>query len=506
MKVFFLSLIMLAIGVASGINYRSLASIAGFPLQATEMQDVEMEPDPDEPVYWVAPMDPNYRRDKPGKSPMGMDLVPVYSESEGGDDEIGTVTISPHVENNIGVRSEAATKGKLATRIDTVGYIQLDETAVTMVHPRVEGWLEKLYVKIEGQRVKKGEPLFSIYAPQLVAAQEEFLLALKRNEKVLIESARSRLRALQVSPGQIDALVKKQKVRQSVTVYAPRSGYITSLDIREGNFVKPGNLIMTIASLDQVWLMAEVFERQAVHLEKGAIGVMKLDYAPEEKWRGVVDYIYPVLDETTRTVKVRMIFDNPDMQLKPNMFAQVSISGKPMDDVILVPKEAVIRNAESDRVVLVMGKGKYKSINVGTGRMDKQYIEITEGIEVGEKVVTSAQFLLDSESSITSDFKRMEPMQSSVGRVWADGVINSVMPGHSMLNIQHEPIPDWGWGEMTMDFNVMEGVTLDGLTAGQNIRFEIEKNMDGTYTIASIGNESQINSHQHIHSKEEMQQ
>ncbi len=501
MKALIFGLIMLAIGVVSGINYPLLASMVGIEPTSTEPNPMAALPEPasDEPLFWVAPMDPNYKRDKPGKSPMGMDLVPVFDDAGSEEDEVGTVKISASVENNIGVRTAEVVRGKLASRIDTVGYIQLDESGMVHVHPRVEGWLEKLFVKVEGQKVERGEPLFNIYSPQLVAAQEEYLLALKRKEKILIDSAKTRLRALHVSPGQIKTLTEKKSVRQTVTIFAPKSGYITSLAIREGNFVKPGNQIMTIASLDKVWLMAEVFERQAAYLEKDAVGIMKLEYQPEQKWRGTVDYIYPVLDTKTRTVKVRMVFDNPDMSLKPNMFAHVSISGKPGEESVLVPKEAVIRNADSDRVVLALGDGKYKSINVSSGKQDATSIEILDGLDAGDQVVTSAHFLLDSESSITSDFKRMEPEPD---RVWTQGVISSVMAGHGMLTITHEPIPDWDWGEMTMDFTVLDGVELDGFESGQRIKFEIEKESDGSYVIASV-NQAMDMMHDHGMDQEE---
>lgn len=355
----------------------------------------------DEPLYWVAPMDANYRRDKPGKSPMGMDLVPVYAQAA------GSVEISPEVVNNLGVRTALVAPGTLRTRISTVGYVQYDEDRLVHVHPRVEGWIEKLYVKAAGDPVEQGEPLYELYSPQLVNAQEELLLALKRNSERLVDAARDRLLALQLTPEFIAALEREREVRQTVTFRASHSGVIDNLNIREGFYVKPGTTLMSVGALDDVWVEAEVFERQAALVQVGQPVTMTLDYAPGRNWRGQVDYVYPSLDEKNRTLRVRLRFANDDRTLKPNMFAQVVIEVARQDDVLVVPREALIRTGEQDRVVLALGKGRFKSVAVAPGRMDDNAVEILRGLEPGDTVVVSAQFLLDSESSRSSDFKRM---------------------------------------------------------------------------------------------------
>ena len=354
-----------------------------------------------EPLYWVAPMDANYRRDRPGKSPMGMDLVPVYAEAS------GTVSISPEVVNNLGVRTAPVARGELRTRISTVGYVQYDEDRLVHVHPRVEGWIEKLYVKAAGDPVEQGEPLYELYSPQLVNAQEELLLALKRNSERLVKAARDRLLALQLTPEFIASLERERKVRQTVTFRASHSGVIDNLNIREGFYVKPGTTLMSVGALDDVWVEAEVFERQAGLVAVGQPVTMTLDYAPGRSWQGAVDYVYPSLDEKTRTLRVRLRFANRDRTLKPNMFAQVVIEAARHDDVLVVPREAIIRTGEQDRVVLALGEGRFKSVAVAPGRMDESSVEILQGLEEGDSVVVSAQFLLDSESSRNSDFKRM---------------------------------------------------------------------------------------------------
>ena len=361
-----------------------------------------------EPLYWVAPMDPDYRRDKPGKSPMGMDLIPVYDQGDGtAATGPGTITISPDVVNNLGVRTAAAQLRSMHTAITTVGYVQYDEDQLIHIHPRVEGWIEKLHVKAAGNPVKEGQPLYDLYSPQLVNAQEELVLALNRNNSRLIQAAEDRLKALQIDNAVINQLKQDRKVHQTMTFFAPQSGVVDNLDIREGYFVEPGTTLMSVGTLEEVWVEAEIFERQASMVEVGLPVTMNLDYLPGETWQGKVNYVYPTLDPKTRTARIRLRFQNRNNLLKPNMFAQVTIHADAKEDTLMIPREAVIRTGSQDRVVLALGEGRFKSVEVKLGRLDDQYAEIITGLESGEEVVTSAQFLLDSESSKTSDFRRL---------------------------------------------------------------------------------------------------
>tara|TARA_R110002096_G_scaffold377632_3_gene571488 strand:+ start:18832 stop:20172 length:1341 start_codon:yes stop_codon:yes gene_type:complete len=373
-----------------------------------ETQSQSATSNENKPLYWVAPMDPNYKRDKPGKSPMGMDLIPVYEKgNRGGNSGPGTIEISPEVVNNLGVRTVTAEYKPLHLKIKTVGYVQYDEDKLVHIHPRIEGWIEKLYVKASGDPVEKGQPLYKIYSPELVNAQEELVLALNRKNSRLLQAAENRLRALRVTDQTINDIKTTKKISQTITMFAPQGGVVDNLNIREGFFVKPGTTMMSIGVLDQIWVEAEVFERQASQVKENLPVTMSLDYMPGKKWRGIVDYIYPTLDTKTRTLKVRLRFDNKNSELKPNMFAEVVIHAENTDDSLLVPKEAIIRSGSFDRLVLALGDGRYKSVKVKIGRVDDQFAEIISGIDAGESVVASAQFLLDSESSKTSDFKRM---------------------------------------------------------------------------------------------------
>jgi Cu(I)/Ag(I) efflux system membrane fusion protein len=357
------------------------------------------------PSYWVAPMDANFRRDKPGKSPMGMDLIPVFKAT---DDDLGVVRISPDVINNLGIRTALVTRDVLRAEIRTVGYVKYDEDQLKHIHPRVEGWIENLYVKAAGDPVTKNQPLYDLYSPQLVNAQEEYLLALSRNNNSLISASENRLKALQLSPSFINQLGKNKKVQQTITFDAPQDGVIDNLNIREGFFVKPGTTLMSIAVLDQVWVEAEIFERQAALVKIGLPVTMTVDYMQGHVWEGQVDYVYPTLDPKNRTARVRLRFENSDKLLKPNMFTVVVIHRQSDAPTLLVPKQAVIRTGARNVVVQALGNGKFKSIEVELGASDGTNIAISKGLKEGETVVVSAQFLLDSESSKDSDFKRMD--------------------------------------------------------------------------------------------------
>lgn len=405
MKKYLTYIIAVLFGVALTAIYHvfwpEASSKAGGHRQDNHAEDSPVS-NVNEPLYWVAPMDANYRRDEPGLSPMGMELVPVYAGNSA-----GLVKISPQVENNLGVRTVAAEIKTLDIPINTVGYVGFDEDRLIHIHPRVEGWLEQLLVKSEGEAVKVGQPLYALYSPKLVAAQEELILALQRGNQRLIRSAEERLETLDVPQAQINTLKKTRKPRKTVVVNAPQDGVIANLGVREGMFVKPGNALMSVGALDEVWVTAEVFERQAGVLAVGDFVIMSLDYLPGRKWQGEVDYIYPILDNKTRTVRVRLRFSNEDALLKPNMFAQVEIHSGEATPTLQVPREAVIRTGNQDRVVIALGDGKYKSVEVELGRIGVREAEILSGIEAGDVVVSSAHFLLDSESSIDSDFQRM---------------------------------------------------------------------------------------------------
>ena len=483
-------LALLVVGVAIG----SFITIAGYPIlkgyfPSLQTAETSVQPTAEKkPLYWVAPMDPNYRSDKPGKSPMGMDLIPFYGEEGSGSKASpGTVIISPDVVDDLGVLTAAAHLGFLRSEINTVGYVKYDEDHLEHIHPRVKGWIEKLYVKASGDPVKKGEPLYNLYSPELVNAQEELVMAVERKKPRLIRAAENRLASLRVSAATIKQIRESGEVKQTVIFYTPQDGVIDKLDIRQGFYVQPTSTIMSIAALDPIWVEAEVFERQAGELAVGLPVTMRLDYLPGKEWNGVVEYVYPALDAKTRTLRVRLRFDNKERLLKPGMFAQVVIHLDNTKKSLLVPREAVIRTGRSNRVVLALGEGRFKSVNVEVGRFDEQSAEILSGLSEGEKVVTSAQFLIDSESSKTAAFKRLHHGGEAVPTsVWVEATIKNVMADHRMVKVSHKAVSAWDWPAMTMNFTVAKDVDLASLKAGMTLQVEITKTQDDQYQISKV--------------------
>lgn len=370
-------------------------------------------------LYWVAPMDANYRRDKPGQSPMGMDLVPVY-EKGGIVQEAGTVTISAAVENNLGVRTARVTKGDFNLTIKSLGIVQVNEDALWQINSRVSGWIEKLYVKSVGTQVTKGQKLYALYSPELVKAQESLLNALTLNRSRLVASSKERLKVLGVSTRQIKMLIKNKEVLQHIDVYAPYKGTISELKVNQGAFISPATTVITAVNLDSVWVDVEVFAAQVSLVKLGDIATMTLDYFPGQEWFGKIDFIYPEMSKNNRTLRVRLQFDNPTAQLKPNMFSAVLLTPKVHEKRLKIPREAVIYAGNMNRVVLALGEGQFRSVLVKIGLENQKFVEILSGLEEGQKIVTSAQFLLDSESSISADFERMLEQQEEMQQAQQD--------------------------------------------------------------------------------------
>lgn len=443
-------------------------------------------------LYWVAPMDPNYRRDKEGKSPMGMDLVPVYADAEGTDASV--VSINPVVVQNLGIRTARVERGKLWRRVDTVGYVTFDEDRLTHIHLRTEGWIEKLYVKSNGVRVKKGALLFELYSRELVNAQEEYLQSLRGNNQYLTRAAKERLEVLGMSLGQIKEVAKKRVANQLVRVYAKQDGVVHGLNVREGMFVKPSTELMTLVDLSSVWLLVDVFERQADWVAEGQPTEVSLPYLPARKWEGKVAFVYPTIDPKTRTLQVRLQFDNPDESLKPNMYADVSIFSGPKNNVLSIPRTGLIQAGDQDRVILSLGDGKFRAREVTAGIESGEWVEIVAGLKENDKVVISGQFLIDSEASLKASFTRMDDStvetpalkEQMTKPVNGKGKVNDVMMNENKVNLTHDAIEALGWPEMTMDFKVKDGVDMTALKTGQEIHFSLEKADSGNYEISKI--------------------
>lgn len=421
MKYSIILLITLFIGGALG------AYLSGF--NTHEATHSETDTKPEEILYWVAPMDKHYRRDEPGLSPMGMELVPVYADEMSVDssDEDNVVLISPSVENNLGVKTISPTRSRLYQPIKTVGTIQFDEGNIQHIHSRVEGWIEVLNIASVGDRVKKGQVLYELYSPALVNAQEEYLAAIRSANKNLINASISRLVSLGLSMAQVERIKKRRKVDQRVNVLADSDGVVLALLARPGMFIKPASEVLSIGQLDTVWVIGEVFERQSYLVERGQKVSIQFNALPDKTYNGVIDYIYPELDEKTRTQKFRVSLDNVKEQLKPNMLANINIAAYAEVSTLNIPSQAVIKASNHARVVKSLGGGKYQSVlvNIGfEGREEngkQRMVQVLNGLSEEDDVVVSAQFLIDSESNVDAELNRMH------------NDIDHVHPNHQMM-------------------------------------------------------------------------
>ena len=471
----------LIIGIGIGLV---AASYLGYR-QNVDSSDGAAEAQEREILYWVAPMDPNFRRDKPGKSPMGMDLVPVYADAAATD--ANTVAIDPTVVQNLGVRTERVAKSRLHRTINTVGYVEYDENALQHIHTRVDGWVEKLSVKAEGDPVESGQVLFEIYSRTLVNAQQEYLMAKAANQSTLVEASKERLVSLGMTANELDALDQSEQVNQRVKVFASANGVVGMLGIREGVFVTPATHVMSIADLERVWILAEVLERQADLVKVGQKATFEVDAKPGRQFHGQVDYIYPDLDPVSRSLKVRIGYTVEDDVFRPNMFARVNIAVEGEREVFHVSRSAVIRGGLSDRVVLALGDGRFQSTPVVVGIEAGDRIEIVRGLTSTDEVVVSGQFLIDSESNIEAALARFNANSDETeSLVSVAATIVAADLDKKTLRVKHGAIPEWGWRAMTMNLPVNDETLLNRAQDGETVTLDITKQPAGRAVITAI--------------------
>jgi len=368
-----------------------------------------------DPKY-VCPMHPQIVRDEPGSCPIcGMDLVARRLEPDA--EPRPVVTVRGETLQNMGVRTSKVERETLWQFIRTVGRVDYDETRMAHVHPRAEGWMEKVYVRAEGDPVSQGQLLGDLYSPEILSAQVDFLIALDRDgratSKARFEKARNRLRLLGVTEATIRRIEQRGETQNTVPVTSPQGGVITMLGVRDGMFVTPQKAIVSIADLSRVWVLVDVFEHQIDWLRTGLEATISVPAYPGREWKGTVEYIYPDLDPKSRTLRVRLTFENPENLLKAHMYAEVIIYGGPRRDVLVVPREAIILTGERESVVKALGGGRFEPVDVVTGMRQGGQVEVLAGLDEGDEIVVSGQFLIDSESSLRASFLRMQPADTA---------------------------------------------------------------------------------------------
>lgn len=471
------------LGSLAGIGITLLTNSGGNQGASDDEMGTNTEP---RILYWVAPMDPNFRSDEPGRSPMGMELIPVYEGEEASGDG-NYVEINPAVINNIGVRTARVHRQPFSQAVNTVGYVRLVDDLTSVVDVRSEGWIESLPVAAIGDQVEAGDLLFSIYAPEIATAQSEYLQAVRTGRQALIDASASRLTALGMSRGQIQALARRGSPSTQTSILSPRAGVVTELTVREGAFVRPGDHIMTIADLTVVWVIVDVFEDRIAQIEPGQSVRITTGAQRGREWIGEVEYLYPTVDAQSRTIPVRIRLDNADLSLRPDTYVNAVIEAQPRSNVLMVPREAVIRTGQSERVIIHDGEGRFQPAQVVTGAESDGMVEIISGLAEGELVVVSSQFLIDSEASLQGVMLRMSPPGEISGSghqtdpserddpVAGVGVVDSLMAGHGMIDITHEPITALDWPTMSMSFLTLDGVSLDGIAVGDRVAFSLSQ-------------------------------
>lgn len=381
-------------------------------------------------LYWQAPMDPSEIYDQPGKSKMGMDLIPVY-EDEDQMESSSTVSIDPAVVQNMGIRTGNVQRLDFTRTIRTVGEVQYDEEQLYQVNTKISGWIENLHVHFVGDQVQAGDPLLEIYSPELVATQQEYVLALKNLQLVaestvpsvredaerLLASTRTRLEYWDIPASEIEHLAQTGEVKKTILLTAPATGIVVVRNAIKGAYVEVGEELFRIADLRTVWVHASFYDNETPWISNGQRVEMELSYLPGKTYTGRVSYVYPYLRERARDVHVRLIFSNPDLDLKPGMYANVQLQGRVIPDAVVVPSEAIIRSGARAIVFIVHGEGRFEPREVLLGEEggpDNNYIRIVRGLQGSEEIVTSAQFMLDSESRLQEAIRKMFQGQTSL--------------------------------------------------------------------------------------------
>ncbi len=395
------------------------------PKQGSNSSDIN--PGEKKIIYYRSPMDPEITSQYPRKDEMGMDYVPVYDDEASSD---GTVKISPTVIQNINVKTEKVAKRKIRNIITTNGVLTTNETEEYIVTTRVNGFVQKLYVNYVGKRINRGDKLMDIYSPELVVAQQELLTAVSYQQAIsnsdiqdilksgdeLIKNSVKKLQLLEMPDSDIKKLMNTKDVKTYVTLYAQQTGTVISKNVLEGQKINPGMPLLQITNLNTLWLMADVYEFELSKISLGTNAEIKFNFSPGVIYNGKVSFIYPTIEPKTRTVKVRIDVQN-NGELKPDMLANVIIIGKELDNALVAPENAIIRSGKNDIVIIALGEGRFRPQNVLLGEYSDGYYQVLNGLSEGDQIVTSAQFLIDSESNLrtavnqfTSDNSKPKPM------------------------------------------------------------------------------------------------
>ena len=402
--------------VTSAVPAKDTMGMEYIPVYTEQENRVEREV-----LFYRNPMNPEITSPIPAKDSMGMDYVPVYANRQLTVEPAGTVRIDPVVVQNMGVRTSTVERKSFARTVRALGRIDVNEERILRFHPKVEGWVEEIFIDKSGEMVAEDDILLGIYSPKLVATQEEYILALagqealteftipevRRGAEQLVESSKTRLEFFDVPDHQIHELEESKKVKKSLHIHSPAAGTVINVGVRRGQYVTPETELYQITDLSDVWVYAEVYDYELPWIKVGDEVEMALASLPGEIFAGVLSYIYPYAEAKTRTTKVRIVFDNVNFKLRPEMLADVKIHADLLHDVLVIPAEAVVRSSNETQVFVDRGEGKYEPRTVRLGVSSGNQVVVLSGLEPSEKVVTSAQFLIDSESKLNEAISKM---------------------------------------------------------------------------------------------------
>lgn len=470
-------------------------------------------------LYYRNPMGLPDTSPVPKKDPMGMDYIPVFD----GEEPAGSATevkISTEKVQKLGVRIESATMRVLDRQLRAAGRIEVDERKTFSISPKFEGYVEKLHVNVTGQAVSRGQPLFEVYSPELVSAQREYAIAAQGvqtlqsgNEETrhgmqsLADASLARLKNWDISEEQIKSLASQQASRRTLTFRSPVSGIVSEKKAIQGMRFEPGESLYQITDLSSVWVIADVFEQDIGQLKLGGKASVSIPAYPDKRFQGTVSYIYPSLNAETRTIPVRVELSNPQLLLKPAMFAQVEVSTSAGTPVLTVPNSAVIDSGKRAIVLVQRAEGRFEPREVKLGLRGEQYIQVLEGLQANEDVVVAANFLIDAESNLKAAVGSFghaahgsaapgaakapadaakPPGQSKAVVHQAIGEIESIDPTNTTVMLKHDAIASLKWPAMSMEFKLANAALVQGLKTGQGVDFEFVERAPGEYVITGI--------------------
>ena len=450
---------------------------------ASQKQDAKV-------LYWYDPMKPEQRFDKPGKSPfMDMQLVPKYADENTAmtDESRPTVKIDPSLQQNLAIRYGTVEQAVMGNTLLTNGILQANERQTAILQTRASGFVQRVYGHAVGDMVRQGSPIADISIPEWTGEQTEFLAVLRTGDRSLIQASRQRLQLLGIPQNVIHQVERTRRVQSNITLSAPVSGFIDSLEVRNGMALAMGQTLATIKGINPIWLEAAVPEKQIAGIKRG-MSVEANFAAFSQKVTGKVIDILPTLDTTSRTIKVRIELPNPSGQLKPGMFASVNIINNPQSSLV-VPEQAVIRTGTRNVVIVAHEQGRFEPVVVQLGQSDGNKIAVLQGLKAGQRVVISGQFLIDSEANLQGVLDKLntgQPIASSqtIKRSTYQGLGKVEKVTNQDITISHQAIPELGWGAMTMSFK-QPVQPFTRIQQGDQVNFSFTK-VGNSYVISDI--------------------